>query len=456
MTEVLRRVKALLVAALVSFASTGAGPAAAAVAVFGAESFMLKNGMEVVVIPNHRAPVVTHMVWYRVGAIDEPPGKSGIAHFLEHLMFKGTPKYPAGAMNEVVARNGGDQNAFTSYDYTAYYQNIAVDRLPLMMEIEADRMRNLILSEEDVSTERDVIIEERRMRVSNRPEAILGERLDAAMWMTHRYGIPVLGWAEEMADLQRADALAFYKRFYSPENAILVVAGDMTAAKLKPLAEKHYGSIKRGGEPYQRKLAAPLPAPAAVQVTYRDPRVRQPRWSRQLVAPSFNAGERADVEPLLVFSEIAGGGATSKLYRALVVERKIAAGAGSFYNPNMFSYGTYSMWVTPNPGVEIAAAEQALDQELDKILADGGITDDDVAKAKQRMTTSLAYAKDSPFGAAQQVGMLRAIGIPLEVIESAEARLNAVTADQVRAAATRLFATGASGTAILLPAQVTQ
>jgi zinc protease len=241
---------------------------------YGAQGSMLANGMQIVAVPNHRSPVVSHMVWYRAGAADEPPGASGIAHFLEHLMFKGTPKYPDGIMDEVVARNGGDQNAFTSHDYTAYYQNIAVDRLALVMEIEADRMRNLILDPKEVATEREVIIEERRMRVSNQPAAILDERLDAALWLTNRYGIPVLGWEQEMRGLSREDAFAFYHRFYAPENAILVVSGDITLEQLKPLAEKYYGSIPRVREPNARQRSADLDATANVSVTYSDVRVR--------------------------------------------------------------------------------------------------------------------------------------------------------------------------------------
>ncbi|MBM3514847.1 MAG: insulinase family protein [Alphaproteobacteria bacterium] len=425
-------------------------PASAHAAIYGAESFTLDNGMEVVVIPNHRAPVVAHMVWYRVGAVDEPPGKSGIAHFLEHLMFKGTPTHPAGEINQVVARNGGDQNAFTSFEYTGYYQNIAVDRLPKMMELEADRMRNLILSEEDVATERDVIIEERRMRVDNRPGSILDERLSAALWMTHRYGTPVIGWPEEMAGLNREDALQFYKRFYAPENAILVISGDITAKTLKPLAEKYYGVIPRGGEKFVRPAPPKLMPGADVRVTYHDERVKQPSLYRRYVAPSYATGDQADVDALTVFAEIAGGGATSKLYRALVVDREIAASAGAGYDGSAASHGSMYLDVTPNPGIELAEAEKAMDEEMRKILG-GGISDDDVAKAKQRMKTSLIFLKDSPLGAAQRVGAWVATGLPLADLENWDKRLETITADRVRSAAKALFASAPSATGILLP-----
>jgi zinc protease len=417
---------------------------------YGAQGAMLPNGMQIVAVPNHRAPVVSHMVWYRAGAADEPAGKSGIAHFLEHLMFKGTPKYPDGIMDEVVARNGGDQNAFTSYDFTAYYQNIAVDRLALVMEIEADRMRNLVLDPKEVDTEREVIIEERRMRVDNQPSAILDERLDASLWLTNRYGIPIIGWEPEMRSLSREDAFAFYHRFYAPENAILVVSGDITLAQLKPLAEKYYGAIPRVGAPNPRQRATDLSPTANVTVTYADARVRQPQWWRKWIAPSYNVGDNKDVYALNVFEQIIGGGSTSKLYRALVIDQKVAAGVGASYQPGNVSHGTFSISLSPSPGVSPAQAQTALEAELAKILKDG-ISDADVAKAKDRILAGLIFAKDSALGAAQGVGYMLTVGVPLEEIEALPERLRAVTADQVRAAARKVIEQSASGTAILLP-----
>ena len=309
--------------------------------VFGAETFMLGNGMQVVVIPNHRVPIVSHMVWYKVGSADEEPGKAGIAHFLEHLMFKGTPTYPAGEITDLVARNGGQQNAFTSYDYTAYYQNIAVDRLPMMMELEADRMRNLILSEEDVRVERDVVLEERRMRVDSRPASILSERLDAALWVTNRYGTPVIGWEEEIQALNREDAFDFYHRWYAPKNAILVVAGDITLKELRPLAERTYGKIEPVDSVTSRERSTFLPQSADVRVTMEDERVRQPRWQRTYVAPSVNVGNREQTYALQVASEILGGGSTSRLYQSLVVDQAVAASAGAYYMDDMVSWGRF-------------------------------------------------------------------------------------------------------------------
>ncbi len=226
-------------------------------AVFTPETFMLKNGMQVVVIQNHRVPVVSHMVWYRVGAADEGPGETGVAHFLEHLMFKGTPSYPDGEFSTIVARNGGQENAFTSYDYTGYYQTVARDRLELVMAMESDRMSNLVLSDEDISTERLVVLEERRSRTDNNPSAILNEQVNAALFLNYPYRDPVIGWENEIRELNRDAILGFYQRWYAPNNAILVVAGDITAYELRPLAEKYYVAVPRAYAPERVRPAEP-------------------------------------------------------------------------------------------------------------------------------------------------------------------------------------------------------
>ena len=211
--------------------------------------FTLDNGMDVVVIEDHRAPVVTHMVWYRVGSADEPHGTSGIAHFLEHLMFKGTDEIPDGAFSKIIAENGGQDNAFTSYDYTGYFQRIAVDRLDLVMKMEADRMVDVVITEDHVRTERDVILEERSTRTDNSPDGLFSEQMRAALFMNHRYGVPIIGWRREMEQLSLDDALTFYERYYAPDNAILVVAGDVTPEQVRELAEKHYGPLEPSGNP---------------------------------------------------------------------------------------------------------------------------------------------------------------------------------------------------------------
>src|SRR5450756_2132336 len=206
-------------------------------------SFTLDNGLQVVVIPDHRTPVVTEMIWYKVGSADETPGKSGLAHFLEHLMFKGTARHPAGEFSQTVLRIGGNENAFTSVDYTGYFQRVPREQLARMMEFEADRMTGLILKDENVLPERDVVLEEYNMRVANNPEARLTEQIMAALYLNHPYGRPVIGWYHEIEKLGREDALAFYRRFYAPNNAILVIAGDTDAAEVRPLAEQTFGKV---------------------------------------------------------------------------------------------------------------------------------------------------------------------------------------------------------------------
>ncbi len=418
--------------------------------IYGAESFMLANGMTVVVIPNHRAPVVSHMVWYKIGAADEVEGKSGLAHFLEHLLFKGTPRFPAGELTALVARNGGDQNAFTSFDYTAYYENIAVDRLPLMMDMEADRMHNLKLDKPGVLTERDVIIEERRMRVDNVPGALLGERLSSVLWMNNHHSIPVIGWESEMRTLTDEDALAFYKKYYQPHNAIVVISGDVTTEQIKPLAEKYYGVLPKAGEPAKRARPTFLPRRADVRVSMTHERVRQPQWRREYIAPSFNVGDRAEVPALQVFAELFGGGSTAKLYRSLVVDQQLAAGASADYSPDAISYGSFSFSLTPNPGIALPQLETAFEKLLGETLT-SGISDADVERAKNRMLASLAYAKESPMGAASAVGSMLSIGLTLQEIETWPNEIKKVTPDQVRAAARKLVTTYSSGTGILLP-----
>ena len=238
-------------------------------------SFDLDNGLKVVVIEDHRTPVVTHMVWYKVGAADEPPTKSGIAHFLEHLMFKGTESHPAGEFSGVVADIGGQENAFTSSDYTAYFQKIAKEHLGLMMEYEADRMTGLVLSPDDVASEKQVVLEERSSRTDNNPSAQLGEELDAALYLTHPYGRPVIGWKHEIEALTREDALAFYERYYTPNNAVLVVAGDVTPDEVRALAEETYGKVARRADPGER-LRPREPEPRAERtVSMSSPRVQQ-------------------------------------------------------------------------------------------------------------------------------------------------------------------------------------
>ncbi len=296
-----------------------------------AVEFTLDNGLDVVVIPDHRAPVVTQMVWYKAGAADEPPGKSGIAHFLEHLMFKGTDKIPAGQFSKLIAIKGGDDNAFTNQDVTAYFQRVAKDRLASVMEMEADRMVNLRLTENDVNTERDVILEERRSRVDNDPGSLLQEQMMAALYRNHPYGIPIIGWEHEMRQLDREDALTFYKRFYSPENAILMIAGDVEPDEVRALAEETFGKIPRRGEAVKRMRPQEPDHDASVTVTLEDPRAGRTSVQRYYITPSYASAKPGEAEALDLLARIAADGTTGRIYKQLVVDKNVAASAGGWY-----------------------------------------------------------------------------------------------------------------------------
>jgi len=421
--------------------------------VFNPQTFTLSNGMQVVVVPNHRAPVVSHMVWYRAGAADEPPGKSGVAHFLEHLMFKGTEAVPAGDFAKTVARNGGRNNAFTSWDYTGYYQNVAKDRLELVMRLEADRMINLRLTEADVLTERDVILEERRSRIENEPGGQLREQINAALYMNHPYGVPIIGWAHEAGALTRADALDWYRRYYAPNNAILVVAGDVTADQVRALAETYYGVIPWRPVPPRARPAEPTHH-APRQVNLESPQVRQPSWTRDYQAPSYTRGASEHAYALEVLAEIFGGGTTSRLYRALVVDQGLAASARAYYSPGSVDLAEFSFHLSPRPGAPARASldtlEAAFEAELAKLLRDG-VTEDEVARAKKRMQADAIYARDSLQTGARVLGQALSNGRTVEDVESWPQRIAAVTVEQVNAAARAVFVPKRSVTGRLLP-----
>jgi len=400
--------------------------------VYNPDTFMLANGMQVVVVTNKRAPIVTHMVWYKVGSADEPKGKSGIAHFLEHMMFKATTNMKSGEFSSTVARNGGRDNAFTSYDYTGYFQTIAKDRLELVMRMEADRMTNILFNDEQVEPERQVILEERNMRTDNSPEARLSEEINAAFFRNHPYQIPIIGWRHEIEALSRQDLESFYKIWYHPNNAILVVAGDVTAAEVKPLAEKYYGKLAAGPLPPRDRPSEP-PHVANQRISLADARVRQANWRRLYLAPSHVYGDKSQTYALEVGSEILGGGATSRLYRTLVVEDEKAVSAGAGYDDSPFGPTTFTVSAAPQQGVSLDEIEKLVEAEVAKIVTDG-VTAEEVDRAKKRMQASAVYARDSAGRGARALGAALASGQTVEDVESWPDRIGAVTADQVNAA----------------------
>jgi zinc protease len=419
-------------------------------AVFNPETFTLDNGMQVVVVTNRRAPVVSHHVWYKVGSADSPYGKSGLPHFLEHLMFKGTETLEPGEFSRIVARNGGNENAFTAPDYTGYFQNIARDRLETVMRMEAERMTGLRLLPEEVRTERDVVLEERSMRVDNDPGSRLGEVLNATQFLHHPYRIPVIGWRHEMASYTREDALDFYRTWYAPNNAVLIVAGDIDAAELRPLAEKYYGAIPSREVPERERVQEP-PQDAPRRVELTDPRVQQPAWIRSYLAPSLSAGETQHAYALEVLAEVLGGTSTSRLYRSLVIEQKLATSAGAYYRDSALDLATFRLYASPRPDVSLDELEAAMEAEVARLTSDP-ITPQEVARATRRMVAEAVYAQDSLSSAVRSFGVALATGGTIEDVEAWPERIAAVTAEQVRAAAEHVFRIERSVTGRLTPA----
>ncbi len=423
--------------------------AAAQGAVFSPKTFELENGLKVVVIENHRAPIAMQMVWYRVGAADEEPGESGLAHFLEHLMFKGTKTVPPGEFSRKIARIGGRENAFTSHDYTAYFQTVAAHEIEMVMRLEADRMQNLVLSDEVVLPERDVVLEERRSRTDNSPAAQLGEQRNRVLYLNHPYGRPVIGWMSEIEALTTEKALAFYRKHYAPNNAMLIVAGDVTVEQVRALAEKYYGPIPRRAVPARIRPKEP-PHRAHRRVVLESARVRQPAWSRSYLAPSYSAGAKEHAYALEVLSHVLGGGSTSRLYRKLVVERGIASNAGAWYAGDGLDYAEFGIFASPTAGGDIDALEKAVVEELAAAVREG-FRADDIERAKKLITASAIYARDGLRAGPMAFGQAFTQGLTIEDVESWPERIAAVTPEQVMAAARAVLDRRRSVTSVLLP-----
>lgn len=413
-------------------------------------NFLLGNGMEVVVIPDHRAPVVTHMVWYKVGSADEPPGKSGIAHFFEHLMFKATKNHPAGEFDRKVSEIGGDGNAFTSNDYTAYVQTVSPAALRTMMTYESDRMRNLVLSDEVIVPERDVILEERGSRVDNEPGALLSEEVDATLYQNHPYRIPVIGWKQEIEQLNRVDAVAFYDRYYAPNNAVLVVAGDVTPDQVKADAEATYGKVPRGPDLPPRVRPQEPEQNASRTVTLADARVSVPSYSKRWVVPSYRVAEPGEAEALDLLSEILGGGTRSRIYQDLIVKKRIASSAGAFYQGSQYDATSFGVYGAPQGPDGLAEVEKAIDAEVSRIVKDG-VSADELERAKTRFRRSMIFARDNSAGMANLYGSSLATGMTIKDVDEWPARIEAVTPEQIKAVAAKYLVPGKAVSGYLLP-----
>ncbi|MCX7557963.1 pitrilysin family protein [Sulfitobacter sp. F26204] len=417
--------------------------------------FTLDNGMDVVVVEDHRAPAVQQMVWYRAGSADEPKGSSGVAHFLEHLLFKATDKLEAGEFSATVAANGGRDNAFTSYDYTAYFQRIAADRLELMMQMESDRMKNIRLTPENIRTERDVILEERNQRTDNNPGALFSEQMNAAQYLNHRYGTPVIGWRHEMETLDLDDALSFYQLYYSPNNAILVVSGDVEPDNVRLLAEKYYGAIPANPDLPERLRTQEPPQTAERRLIFRDQRVAQPYVSRSYLAPERDPGAQEEAAALTILAEILGGGTTSFLAEKLQFDTQIATYTGAFYRGASLDDTAFDLVVVPTAGVSLQEAEDAMDAAMDSFMQTG-VDAEQLERIKLQIRAEQIYARDNAEGVANRYGQALAIGLTVKDVQDWPEILDAVTADDIMKAATKLFDRRASVTGWLMKEEAAQ
>jgi zinc protease len=416
-------------------------------------AFKLANGMDVVVIPDHRVPVVTHMVWYRAGAADDPWGTSGIAHFLEHLMFKSTGKIKSGEFSRIITRLGGRDNATTTHDTTSYYQRVAKEHLRRVMELEADRMVNLRLVEAEVGTERNVILEERRSSVDANPLSILSEQIFAALYLNHPYHRPSLGWEHEMSALSRKDAQRFYGRFYAPNNAVLVVAGDVTPQEVRPLAQATYGRNKPNPAIIARVRAQEPPAIAARRVHLEDARAGAPLLLRYYRTPSYFSGRPGQAESIELLSWIVGNDDTSRLYRRLVAGN-LASTAGTNFDGNALEGGRLACVLIPLPGITLERVEA----ELDAIIADvrqNGVTQEELERAKSALEAQRVFESDNQTALANRYGQGVTLGRSIADIDAVSSRIQSRTLDDIKQAAEEFLKAQRSVTATLTPAAAT-
>lgn len=401
---------------------------------FNGEEFYLDNGMQVIVVPNHRVPIIKHMVWYKSGSADEPAGKGGVAHLLEHLMFRGTHKIPGNRFNEIMDKNGAESNAFTSLDMTAYHQTLDISRLELAMFLEADRMQNLDFSDNDFETERKIVFQERKQRVDNNPAAYFGEALRRNLWQEHPYSRPVTGTDEEILSLTKQDVIDFYKKHYVPNNAILVLSGDIDVYTAKKLAEKYYGNLPRGAEPARKPMPEIEPS-IRQKLEMSRPQINGVTVVKSYAAPSFNVKPEYRYA-LSVLASYMGDGDTSKLYKKLVLRDKKALGVSVSYDGAADSYGTFSISAIPQNGVSSDELIAAVDKAWAEALSE--LTEEEASRVKQKQLAGLVYLRDNPNDAAYITGSMAVVGIPLAEIEKQADNINAVSAADMSKAAAEL------------------
>ena len=396
------------------------------------EEVTLDNGLKVVVRADHRAPVVVSQIWYKVGASDEPDGLTGISHVLEHMMFKGTTKHPAGEFSRIIAENGGRENAFTGTDYTAYFQQLEKSRLPIAFELEADRMRNLVLDPKEFAKERKVVMEERRLRTDDQPEARAYERFMATAYTTHSYKNPIIGWMADLEKLTADDLVAWYRRWYVPNNATLVVVGDVDPDAVIALAREHFGPIPAGkvdgtaipAEPPQTETRrSTISAPAQVPTLYMG-----------FHAPAFGPHDDWESYALAVLNGVLDGGDSARFARELVREQRVAASAGVGYSPTARHPVLFLINATPSAGRSVGELEQAILAQIERVQNEP-VAPAELERVKAQVAAGNVYGRDSVFYQAMQMGMLETVGLDWRLLDRYVERVRAVTAEQVQAVA---------------------
>ena len=402
---------------------------------FNSEEFKLDNGMRVVVVPNHKAPIIKHMVWYKVGSVDEVSGKGGLAHLLEHLMFRGTTKIKGSEFNKIMEENGAESNAFTTADFTVYHQTADISRLELLMFLEADRMENLQISDDDFVRERDIVFQERKQRIDNNPQGFSGEEIDRILWQNHSYGRPVIGTNEDIFNLTKKDAEDFYRQYYAPDNAVLILAGDIEPQTAKKLAEKYYGKINKKAQIKSENFAK-LKNNIKNHIDMELPEIKSERLLISTAAPSYNVNPK-DVDALNVLAEYMGGDETAKLYKKLVLEQGVAIAVGTSYYPYARSYGEFNIGATPQKGEDLNDLLLKVRQAWDEALSE--LNEENLAAVKQKMVAGLIYLRDNPETAAMITGKMAGIGLDLSTIERQAELINNVSIEDVRRAAKHLY-----------------
>jgi zinc protease len=409
----------------------------------------LANGLRVIVKEDHRAPTVVHMVWYRAGSMDEFNGTTGVAHLLEHMMFKGTKNLKPGEFNKRVAAAGGRDNAFTSLDYTAYFQQVPNTRLAEMMALEADRMAGLVIGQEGYSQEIKVVMEERRLRTDDQPHALVHEKLMAAAFQAHPYGRPIIGWMNDLENMTAQDALDWYRRWYVPNNAYVVVVGDVSKDAVFRLAEKHYGKIR------SRALPARKPQLEPAQVGIKRIVVKAPA-KQPYVMMAWKAPRLGDVnkerEPfaLTVLATVLDGHDAARFARNLVRGSKIAVSAGAGYDATVRGEAMFVVDGTPSEGKTIAELEAALRAEIERIRQDG-VSAEELERVKIQTVAAQVYKRDSMMAQAMEIGGIESTGMHWRDIDTMLEKIRSVTAEEVQAVARKYFDDTALTVAVLDP-----